>query len=840
MYTNNEKILTVAIEEDMKSSYLDYAMSVIVGRALPDVRDGLKPVHRRILHAMNEMGLAYNRSFKKSARVVGEVLGKYHPHGDMAVYDAMVRMAQTFSLRYPLVNGQGNFGSVDGDSPAAMRYTEVRLQRFADGLMEDIDKNTVTFVPNYDESLTEPTIMPARVPNLLLNGSSGIAVGMATNIPPHNMREIIDGTKYVIDHPDCTVEDLLPFIHGPDFPTGGIIMGMAEIREAYRTGRGSIRLRGRAAIEPTKQGKECIIVTEIPYQLNKTTLIERIVELIQEKKITGISDLRDESDKDGMRIVIELKRGEIPKVVLNQLYKHTSLETSFGVNMLAIHEGRPLVMNLKEIIDHFIKFRIETVTLRTRFELDKAEARAHILEGLRIALAHIDEVVAVIKKAGDRDEAKRELVARFKLSERQADAILDLRLYQLTALEKDKIDEEYAELQKIIGKLRALLESDRLMRNLIKKELDEIRELHGDERRTEIVPAEGEIKIEDLIADEACVITISGAGYIKRVPVSTYRQQQRGGKGVVGMETKEEDFVQHLFVASTHDYILFFTSQGKAYWLKVYEIPQAGRAAKGKAIVNMLNLSQNETIAAMFRTRNFTESRYLVMATRKGIIKKTELAAYSNPRKAGIIAINIDSDDALIEVIPTQGDNELLLVTRDGMSIRFAEDQIRDTGRATRGVKGITLEAGDALVSMDVVEESSTLLVVCENGFGKRTPFAHYRAQHRGGKGIITIKTTERNGRVVRAVKVSDQDALMMTTGSGKMVRIPIDKISVIGRNTQGVTLMAMGKEDKLVDVCKVAREEADAAVDGVMDGGEPVEEDLPAGPGDGEAGSEE
>lgn len=809
MYTQNEKILTTPIEEDMKSSYLDYAMSVIIGRALPDVRDGLKPVHRRILYAMNEMGLSPNKSFKKSARIVGEVLGKYHPHGDSAVYDSMVRMAQSFSLRYPMVNGQGNFGSIDGDSAAAMRYTEVKLQKISSTLMDDIDKDTVDFSPNYDESLKEPDVLPSRLPNLLLNGSSGIAVGMATNIPPHNLTEIVDGIKFVIDSPECSVDELAQIIKGPDFPTGGIIMGNETILTAYRTGRCPIRVRGKAGIEPTKQGKECIIISEIPYMVNKTNLIEKIVSLIQEKKITGISDMRDESDKDGMRIVIELKRGEIPKVVLNQLYKHTPLESSFGINMLAITKGKPVVMNLKEIITNFVEFRIEVVTRRTQFELNKAQARAHILEGLKIALSNIDDVVKIIRGTKNKEEAKQELMPRFGLSEVQANAILEMRLYQLTALEQDKLEEEYQKLMALIEKLTEILENEQVMKNLIKTELDEIKATHGDERRTEIVPGGKNLRIEDLIANESCVITISKVGYIKRVPVSTYRQQHRGGKGVTGMETREEDFVEHLFVASTHDYIMFFTSQGRVHWLKVYEIPQASRTSKGKAVVNILNLNPDEKIAAMIRTKNFKEWQYLLMATKNGIIKKTALEAYSRPKRTGIIAINIDDDDDLIEVMPTSGQEDALLVTKFGQSIRFSEEQVRETGRATRGVKGITLDQNDEVVSLSVVEnEEETLLVVCENGFGKRTPFEQYRAQNRGGKGIITIKATVRNGKVVGALKVTDNDALMMTTASGKLVRIPIEGISVIGRNTQGVTLIGLGKNDCLVDVCKVAKED--------------------------------
>jgi len=814
LYTRNEKVTPVLIEEEMKNSYIDYSMSVIVGRALPDARDGLKPCHRRVLFAMRELGLEHNRGYKKSARVVGEVLGKYHPHGDTAVYDTMVRMVQDFSLRYPLVDGQGNFGSVDGDGAAAMRYTEVRLTAIAEELLADIDKSTVTFKPNFDETLEEPTVLPGKLPNLLVNGSSGIAVGMATNIPPHNLCEIVDGLKILIDDPDATVKDLMKVVKGPDFPTGGQICGTDTIKSMYETGRGHIKMRAKAGIEPTKSGKEFIIVTEIPFNVNKSSLIERIADLVNNKEITGISDIRDESDKDGMRIVIELKRGEIAKVILNQLYKHTQMQETFGAIMLALDKGRPKVMNLKELMTCYITHRKEVIVRRTKFELDKAEKRAHILEGFKIAIANINEVVKIIRGAKDRLAAKEKLTSKFKLSDVQADAILEMRLYQLTGLEIEKIEAEYLELIKRISYLKSILASEKKVLGLIKEELDDLRKRFGDERRTDIVPDEKEIRIEDLIANEGCLITITHGGYIKRTPVSLYRQQRRGGKGVSGMETKEEDYVEHLFTASTHDYILFFTEDGTVYWQKVYEIPQGGRATKGKAIVNLLNISADKKIAAMICVKEFDDVRSIFYATKKGVVKKTNLSQFSNPRKGGIIAINIDKGDELIGVKLTSGKDDIVIATREGMSIRFPEAQAKEQGRATRGVKGITLDKKDDVVSLDIVEKDATLLVVTENGYGKRTDFDEYRIQNRGGKGIITMKTTDKTGLVIGVNRVVDADEIMMISAQGKMVRTPVKDVRVIGRNTQGVRLINLDKGDRLVAVTRVVNEDEEGVIE--------------------------
>ena len=812
IYAPNERILPINIEEEMKNSYVDYSMSVIVGRALPDARDGLKPVHRRVLFTMQELGLLHNRPYKKSARVVGDCLGKYHPHGDTAVYDTMVRMVQDFSLRYPLIDGQGNFGSVDGDNAAAMRYTEVRLAELAEEMLADLDENTVDFRPNFDESLQEPVVLPAKVPNLLINGSSGIAVGMATNIPPHNLNEIADGIKLVIDDPEVSLEKLMKVVKAPDFPTGGQICGMAEVTNMYKTGRGLIKVRAKAGIEETKGGKEQIIVTEIPFTVNKASLIEKIADLINDKVITGISDLRDESDKDGMRIVIELKRGEIAKVVLNQLYKHTLMQTTFGAILLALDKNRPRIMNLKQLIQCYIDHRKEVVIRRTRFELEKAEARAHILEGYKIALAHIDEVVKIIKASKDRELAKQKLMTKFKLSEIQANAILDLRLYQITNLEIEKIQQEYLELIKRIAYLKGILASEKKVLGIIKEELDDLKKRFGDERRTELVPDEKEIRIEDLVANESCLITISHMGYIKRTSVSLYRQQKRGGKGVGGMDTKEEDYVEHLFTAQTHDYILFFTDNGMVHWQKVYDIPQAGRMSKGKAIVNLLALPQGHKIAAMLCVQAFDGGRKIFMATKKGVVKKTPLEDFGNPRKAGIIAIKIDSGDALIGVKMTSGHDEVVLATKEGQSIRFPEAQVKDQGRATRGVRGITLEKKDEVVSLDIVEKDASLLVVTERGYGKRTDFDEYRVQHRGGKGIIGVKTTDKNGYVVGVLRVVDSDEIMMISSSGKMVRTAVKEISVIGRNTQGVRLIHLSNGDKLEAVTRVVSEEQEEA----------------------------
>lgn len=809
MYQQNERIERLNIEDEMERSYIDYSMSVIVGRALPDARDGMKPGNRRILFAMRERGWTHNKAFVKCAKVVGEVIGNYHPHGDTAVYDTLVRMAQDFSMRYMLINGQGNFGSIDGDPPAAYRYTECRLNRMAEEMLADIEKQTVDMRPNFDETLQEPVVLPARLPNLLANGSTGIAVGMATNIPPHNLNELIDAIVHLIENPDCEIKDLTHFVKGPDFPTGGVVCGLGPIQSMYETGRGLIKVRGRAGIETGAQGKESIIITEIPYTLNKTTLIEKIADLAQEKKLDGISDLRDESNKDGIRIVIELKRSAVPKVLLNNIFKFTPLEMTFGAIMLAIDNGEPRVMNLKQMMTCFVAHRFEVVTRRTRFDLAKAEARAHILEGLRIALDNMDEVVRTIRAAKDRDTARRELMSKFGLSELQATAILDMRLYQLTGLERDKVEAEYLELIKLISYLRDLLANEYKIYDVIKTDLLDLRAKYGEERRTQIVPDEGEINIEDLIANRSFVITISHTGYIKRVPVSTYRQQRRGGKGVIGMGTKEEDYVEHVFMASTHDYILFFTEAGRVYWQKVYEIPEGGRATRGKAIVNLLQIGSSEKIAAMIRVREFSDQEHLVMATQNGVIKKTNLSAYGNPRAGGIIAIAIDEGDRLIGVKLTNGSNDLMLVTHQGMSIRFDENQLRDQGRDTRGVRGITLgRENDKVEAIEVVEENSTLLAISENGYGKRSAFEDYPVQKRGGKGVITLRTTDRNGRVVGAHSVNDHDALMLMTEAGQMIRISISDIRTISRNTQGVRLISLQPGDKLISATRVEPED--------------------------------
>jgi len=802
----------VHIEEEMRGSYIDYSMSVIVGRALPDARDGLKPVHRRVLFAMQDLGNTHNRPYKKSARVVGDVIGKYHPHGDQAVYDTIVRMAQDFSLRYLLVDGQGNFGSIDGDSAAAMRYTEVRMSRLAEDLLADLDKETVDFGPNYDESLHEPLVLPAKFPNLLINGSTGIAVGMATNIPPHNISEIVDAILVQIDNPDVSIADLMRHVKGPDFPTGGIVCGTGQIESMYKTGRGQLKVRGRAYIDEGKQGKETIIITEIPYTVNKTTLIEDMAQLVQNKVLDGISDLRDESNKEGIRIVIELKRGIIPKVVLNNIYQHTQLQTTFGAILLALDHGKPRVMNLKELIHCFTQHRFEVITRRAKFELQKAEARAHILEGLKIALDNLDAVVKTIREAKNRDIAKTNLMARFTLTEIQANAILDMRLYQLTGLEREKIDAEYLELIKTISYLRDLLANEHKIFGVMKQELLDIKQRYGDRRRTDIAPEEGEISVEDLVADRGCVITISHAGYIKRVPPETYRAQRRGGKGVAGMTPKEEDFVEHLFAANTHDTILFFTAGGRVYAEKVYEIPEATRTARGKAIVNMLNIRSDEKIAAMIRVREFAATEFLVMGTALGVVKKTSLADFSNIRRDGIIAINTDQGDQLIAVKLTPGDCEVILTTRQGMSIRFPERQLRDQGRATRGVRGITLSEGDRVESMELVKPETTFLICTENGYGKRSIFDEYRSQNRGGRGVIAIRTSERNGVVVGAHAVTEQDALMLITARGKMIRIAVSDVRVIGRATQGVRLISLEEGDKLVCATTVEPEDGESA----------------------------
>jgi DNA gyrase subunit A len=803
--------VTVNIEDEMRKSYMDYAMSVIVGRALPDVRDGLKPVHRRVLFAMNELGNDWNKPYKKSARVVGDVIGKFHPHGDSAVYDTIVRLAQDFSMRYPLVDGQGNFGSVDGDSAAAMRYTEVRMNRLAHELLADIDKETVDFGPNYDDSLQEPLVLPCKFPNLLVNGSEGIAVGMATKIPPHNLREVIDALIGVIDDPKIGFEELLQKVPGPDFPTGGFILGREGIREAYRTGRGIIQMRARALIETQKKSeRQAIIVTEIPYQVNKARLIEKIAELVKEKKIEGISDLRDESDRDGMRIVIELKRDSIPQVILNQLYKMTQMQSSFGIIMLAIVNGQPRVLTLREVLDKFIEHRKEIVTRRCIFDLKKAEARAHILEGLKIALENIDEVIQIIKSSASSSEAKERLMARFAFSDIQAQAILDMRLHRLTGLERDKIIAEYNEILALIKRLKEILASDVEILKIITEELVEIREKYGDDRRTEIVERTGELSLEDLIVEEDMVVTVSHTGYIKRNAVSLYRAQRRGGKGKTGMRPKEEDFVERLFIASTHSYILVFTDKGKVYWLKVHEIPQGGRASRGKAIVNLLQVEPGEKVMTILPVKEFVEGKYIVTATQKGTIKKTELMAYSHPRAGGIIALTIDEGDSLIAARLTDGHQDIILASHDGKSIRFPEENCRPMGRTARGVRGMSLEGGDRVIGMQVVTDttSASLVTVTENGFGKRTDIGEYRVQSRGGKGIITIKTSDRNGKVVDIKLVDDSQDLMFITDQGKLLRTAVGHIRIIGRNTQGVRFMVLEEGERIVAVAQLAEKD--------------------------------
>lgn len=811
MYTRNEKIVPVYIEEEMKDSYINYAMSVIVGRALPDARDGLKPVHRRILFAMKELGVEHSKPYKKCARIVGEVLGKFHPHGDVAVYDTLVRMAQDFSLRYPLIDGQGNFGSVDGDAPAAMRYTEARLSRITDWMLLDIDKNTVDFMPNFDGSLQEPIVLPACLPNLLVNGSSGIAVGMATNIPPHNLKEITEAVMFVIDEPGCDPKDILKKVKGPDFPTGGIIRGTEGIKNAYTTGRGLIKVHAKAFIEGQKNGKEAIIIKELPYQVNKANLIESIADLIQEKKIDGITDLRDESDKDGMRIVIEVRRGANSKIILNQLYKHTQMQTTFGVIMLALVEGRPRVLTIKEALEEFIRHRKEIVTRRTKYDLEKALDRAHILEGLKIALKELDRVIKIIRSSKDPQEAKAELIKKIELSDKQAQAILEMQLQRLTHLERDKIDKEYLELIKKIELFKSILASQDKVLEIIKEEMKELSEKFGDARRTEVLPEQEELEIEDLIAEEDVVITISHASYIKRLPVSSYRKQRRGGKGVTGAEIKEEDFIEHLFIASTHDYMLFFTDKGIVHWLKVHEIPEAGRASKGRPIINLLTLGAGEKISAFVPVRQFKEGEFLVMATKNGLIKKTDLAAYSHPRKGGIIGITLEKDDELIVVQRADGNAELFLATRQGKAIRFKETQVRDMGRAAKGVRGINLGKKDALIAMEIAKQDQTVLTVTQEGFGKRTSFKEYRLQSRGGKGIINIKVTGKNGEAVGMKTVSDKDELMLMTEKGMIVRSPVKDIRTTGRSTQGVRLMKLDKDDKIASVAKIVPEDEEA-----------------------------
>ncbi len=810
MATFFEKIQPVSLEEEMKSSYIDYAMSVIVSRALPDVRDGLKPVHRRVLFGMHELGMSYNKPYKKSARIVGEVLGKYHPHGDSAVYDTMVRMVQEFSLRYPLVQGQGNFGSVDGDSAAAMRYTEARLIRIAEEMLRDLDKNTVNFVPNFDDSLQEPTVLPSYLPNLLVNGSSGIAVGMATNIPPHNLTEVIDGLIHLIDKPKSEVKDLMKFITAPDFPTGGIIYGYDGVREAYETGRGRIIVRAKANIETHKNDRESIIITELPYQVNKANLIEKIADLVRGGKINDISNIRDESDRDGLRVVIELKRDAQPAVVLNQLFKHTQMQITFGVIMLALVNGVPKVLSLKEIMSHFLDHRMDVLVRRTKYELDAAEKRAHILEGYIIALDNIDEVIETIKKSKDVETAKNNLMKKFKLSEIQAKAILDMRLQRLTGLERKKIEDEYKETIKLIEKLKGILESESKRNKIIKEELLLLKEKYGDARRTEIIHNTVEFSLEDIIAEEDVVVTISHRGFIKRFPVSGYRRQGRGGKGVTGAGTKEEDFIEHMFIASTHHYILFFTDKGKVYWLKVHEIPEGGRAARGRSILNLLEKDKDENITAFVSVKEFSDDRYLTMVTSNGTIKKTVLSAYSNVRRGGIQAINLAANDSLIEVKLTEGKNDLIIGTKNGMAIRFNENDVRDMGRTATGVRGIKLGAGDRVVGLIVIKSVSTLLVVTDKGFGKRSKIDDYRITKRGGKGVITVKTSDKNGKMIAMMEVNDNDELVIITTKGMVIRQSVSDLRVMGRNTQGVRVIRLNEGDSIADIAKVVSEDED------------------------------
>lgn len=801
--------IPVNIEDEMKKSYIDYAMSVIIGRALPDVRDGLKPVHRRVLYAMNELNNDWDKPYKKSARIVGDVIGKYHPHGDMAVYDAIVRMAQDFSLRYPLIDGQGNFGSIDGDPPAAMRYTEIRMAKLTSELLADIDKETVDFVSNYDESLVEPSVLPSKFPNLIVNGSSGIAVGMATNIPPHNLVETINALIALIENPDIPFEELLTHIPGPDFPTAGFIYGKEGIRTAYETGKGIIQLRAKALIERDRKGeRESIVVTELPYQINKAKLIERIAELIQDKEIEGISNIRDESDREGMRVVIELKRNEVPEVILNQLYKHTQMQTSFGIILLAIHQNQPKLLSLKEMLHLFVQHRQEVVTRRSRFELKKAEARAHILEGLKKAIDQIDAIIATIKASKAPKEAKERLMERFAFSDEQAQAILEMRLQRLTNLERRKIVEEYEETIKLINRLKALLASERLMLNLIKEELLSIRDSFGDERKTEIVETAPELKVEDLIAEEDMVVTITHTGYIKRNPISLYRSQHRGGKGKMGINVKEEDFVEDLFIASTHDYILFFTDAGRIHWKKVHELPQAGRLTRGKAIVNLLNLSPEEKVTAILSLKDFVQEKFITFMSKKGVIKKTALEAYSNPRSGGIIAISLDEGDELISTKLTDGKQHLFIGTKWGKAIHFPEAQIREIGRTARGMRGIRLSKSDEVVAMEAVAPHTQILTVTENGYGKRSLASEYRVQNRGGSGIFTVKRTQKTGDVVNIKTVTDEDELMVISNKGKIIRLKVGDIPTQGRSTQGVRLITLEQGERVVAVAKLAEKE--------------------------------
>ena len=810
--SEREKIIQINIEEEMKSSYIDYSMSVIVSRALPDVRDGFKPVHRRVLFGMYELGVMSNRAYKKSARIVGEVLGKYHPHGDSSVYDSLVRMAQPWSLRYPLIDGQGNFGSIDGDNAAAMRYTEARMGKISAEMLQDIDKNTVQFTPNFDDSLEEPTVLPTIIPNLLMNGSEGIAVGMATKIPPHNLRELVTGLKALLENPEILIEELVEnHIKGPDFPTGGYIMGIDGINSAYSTGRGRVVMRGKATTEELDSGKERIIISEIPYQVNKSNLVEKIAELVRDKKLEGISDLRDESDKDGIRIVVECKRDAIGEVILNNLYKYTQLQDTFGVILLALVDGVPRVMGLKEMLTHFLNFRREIIINRTKFELDQAEARSHILEGLKIALENIDKVISIIRSSKDPESAKTSLIEAYSFSEKQTKAILDMRLQKLTSLEIDKVVEEYNELQDLIKKLNQILISKELQDGIIKEELEGVLEKYGDERKTEIIPFSGDLSIEDMIADEDMVVTITHKGYIKRLPTATWRAQRRGGKGMKGAKTKEDDYVEHLLIASTHNTMLFFTNKGRCHWLKVHQIPPGSRTSQGRAIINLINCEQGEKVEAFVSVKEFNETDHIVMATKKGIIKRSSLKLYSKPRKGGIYAIEIKEGDELIQARISSGDQDIIMATSGGKAIRFAEKTIRATGRKTMGVKGITMSfKDDYVVGMLVVKREGSILVATDKGYGKRSDVDAYRTQNRGGKGVYTVKSTPKVGKLVSIMEVVDEDDIMIITNKGIMIRQPVENIKVIGRNTQGVKLLRLDEGAFISSITKVLSEDDD------------------------------
>jgi DNA gyrase subunit A len=804
----DEKI-PVNIEDEMRKSYLDYAMSVIIGRALPDVRDGFKPVHRRVLFAMHELKNDYDKPYKKSARVVGDVIGKFHPHGEAAVYDTIVRMAQDFSLRYRLVDGQGNFGSVDGDPPAAMRYTEVRMSKLAHEMLADIEKKTVEFGPNYDGSLEEPLVLPSRFPNLLVNGSSGIAVGMATNIPPHNLGEVVDAVVATLENPEITLEELMKLVPGPDFPTAGFICGREGIRQAYQTGRGILQMRAKAAFEEAKN-KTRIVISEIPYQVNKTRLIEQIAELVTSKKIEGISDIRDESDRDGIRIVLDLRRGETSEVILNNLYKYTQMQETFGIIFLAIVHNQPRILNLRELIDHFVDHRKEVVIRRTRFDLERAEERAHVLEGLKIALDHLDEMIALIRKAKTPGEAKEAMRLRFKLSEVQAQAILDLRLQKLTGMERQKVLDEYAETLKQIARYREILESERLVRGIIVEELKEIRKVYGDARRTQILDKVEEFTVEELIAEEDMVVTLTHSGYVKRSPLSVYRAQHRGGKGRIGMTVRDEDFVEHLYIASTHAYFLLFTNQGRVHWLKCHEIPQIGAAAKGKALVNFVDLSEGEKLAAVISTKDFPDDRYVVLTTTRGTVKKTALSAFSHPRSGGIIALSVEEGDSLLDAKVTDGKADVFLASYEGKAIRFPEAEVRPMGRTAYGVRGMRLRKDDYLVKMEAIRGGGDILTVTERGLGKRTPVGEYRQQGRGGMGIINIRTTEKGGNVVGVAEIFEEDQVLIATQFGMLIRTPVNTISRHGRDTQGVRVIQLEEGDVVVAVAKVVETEAD------------------------------